>query len=292
MNQENLIINKTMDLDDLYSEDALKIINELNSLINELKEKQLKISSWYGIFDLPENKDSIEKLNRGYDYNSLEGAADDNNFPWFLYWEIVWIFLNNDFRPEHKILNMGGASSLFSYYLASKGFDVTTIDLKEDLVENANRVAKAMGWNLKNYVMDMRRLTLNQKFDHITSICVYEHIPIYDRIAINENIKHFLKRGGKFSITFDYANPARWARINSPEDVEEQFVKPSGLKIRGNKVFYDNGKRYLIQPFYHKKIQLRYKISCILKGYFSPLEIFKYKEKNDYTFGALFLENS
>jgi len=238
-NQE--IINKTMDLEDLNSARALVIVDQLNSLIEKLRAKGLKISSWYGRFDLTGDTKSNEWVNRGYGYRSIEGVVDDKNFPWFLYWEIVWVVSNNEFSPKHKVLDLGGSSSLFSYYLASKGVDVTTIDLKKELVDNANFVGKQMGWSLKNYVMDMRELTFDSKFDHITSICVYEHIPIYSRVTINKKIKDLLVEGGKFSITFDYRNPSKSAQISSPKAIYEQFVKASGLKIRGNKDFFDSG---------------------------------------------------
>ena len=299
MRQEK-IINKTMDFEDLKSKDATPIINELNALIKNMNSKKLKISSWFGSFGLPDNHESENWLNRGYGYQSLEGAADDTNFPWFKYWEIVWVVLHNTFSAEHKVLDLGGSSSLFPNYLASKGVDVTTIDFQKKLVDNANFVAKQMGWNLKNYVMDMRLMavqstralehTLKAPFDHITSLCVYEHLPMHDRIGLNKRIKHLLVEGGKFSITFDYARPDRRAEINSPKDVYEQFIKPSGLKIRGNKAFFDNGKRYLLHPFYHKKCSWKRKLGYILRRDFNPSEIFRTKDSNDFTFGALFLE--
>ncbi|MCR4322395.1 MAG: methyltransferase domain-containing protein [Candidatus Brocadiaceae bacterium] len=290
---EQKIMNKTMDLEDINgSDEALAVVDELNSLIKQIKARNLKISSWYGVFNLTGDANSCEWINRGYGYEGIEGAIDDKNFSWFLYWEIVWIVLNNEFYPEQKVLDLGGSSSLFSYYLASKGVDVTTIDLQKELVDNANFVAKQMGWNLKNYVMNMRELNFDSKFDHITSICVYEHLPMYDRVTINKNIEDLLVERGKFSITFDYRNPSRFAQINSPKDIYEQFVKPSGLKIRGNKDFLDNGKNYLLNPFYYKyKRRLwKYIISSIRRRHLSPLELFRIKESNDYTFGALFLE--
>ena len=279
-----------MDLEDLKSEEAEAIIENLNNLIKQLREKGLKTSSWYGKLDLAEDPNSYEWINRGYDYKSLKTAADDKNFPWFLYWEIVWVAINNEFSRHHKILDLGGSSSLFSYYLASKGFNVKTADLQKKLVDNANFVAKKMNWNLSNYVMGMRDLKFDSRFDHITSICVYEHIPMYDRVNINKKITSLLVSGGKFSITFDYKNPSKFAQINSPDDVYEQFVKPSGLKIRDNQDFVDNGKRYLLHPFYYRKRLWKYKIRAIRARHFSPWEIFRTKKTNDYTFGALFLE--
>jgi len=282
-----LLINKTMDLDDLKSVKALVVIKELNSLIKELKDRDLGISSLYGLIG---KHRQTETINRGYRYRSLQGAVDDDNFPWFLYWEIVWVVINNEFMQGQKVLDLGGSSSLFSYYLSSKGLDVTTIDLQRDLVDNANYVAGEMGWELDNYVMDIRKLEFDTKFDHITSICVFEHVPIYDRITVNKTVKNILVKGGTLSLTFDYRNPSRLASINSPEDVYRQFILPSDLQIRGNKVFIDNGKNYLLQPFFYNKRLWKYKIYWILKGLYGPTELFKIKDANDYTFGALFLE--
>jgi cyclopropane fatty-acyl-phospholipid synthase-like methyltransferase len=167
-----------------------------------------------------------------------------------LYWEIVWLYINNDFHPGETILDLGGSSSLFSYYLVSKGLDVTTVDLQKNLVDNANHVAREMGWKLRNYTKDIKTLNFDEPFDHVTSVCVYEHIPLYDRIAINRQIKDTLREGGSFSITFDYKNPSKEAGIASPADIQEQFIKPSGLALRGNSDFYDNDEKYLLHPFY------------------------------------------
>jgi len=279
-----------MAIDDLKSDAARIIIQELNELILKLKDKDLKISSWYGCFDLSDDTASFERINRGLHYKPIESSVDDKNFPWFLYWEIVWIIIHAEFKTHHKVLDLGGSSSLFSYYLASKGLDVTTVDLQENLVENANNVALSMGWNLKNHVMDMRSLSFNHQFDHITSICVYEHIPMYVRVEINKHIKERLVPGGRFSITFDYKNPSRFARISSPDDVFEQFIRPSGLKIRGNVVFQDAGTNYLFHPFYHSSTPWKYKIDQVKQHNFNLLDLFKKKKSNDYTFGALFLE--
>lgn len=285
-----------MDIDDLKSNDALKIMTELNLLIKELQVQDLKISSWYGSFNLSGDPSSFERINRGYNYQKFQNTVDDNNFPWFLYWEIVWVYLNNSITHDMKILDLGGSSSLFSYFLANKGYDVTTIDIQNSLVKNANEVSEQMGWNLKNYVMDMRNIELQSNFDHITSICVYEHIPLSYRIEINKKVKKLLTENGKFSITFDFRNPSNLANINSSDAVYNQFVRPSGLKIRGNQVFFDNGKNYLLDPFYYNNYSVRDFIDTKLKGVrsgnFNVSDILKIKDNNDYTFGALFLEKS
>jgi protein-L-isoaspartate O-methyltransferase len=284
------IINKTMELSDLKSDRSREIIVELGDLIQNLRNKGLSISSWYGCFDLTGETTSFEVINRGYNYKSIEGVIDDRNFPWFLYWEIVWVTMNAEFTKAQKVLDLGGSSSLFSYYLASKGLDVTTVDLQKDLVENANRVAQQMGWTMTNHVMNMRNMSFSSQFDHITSICVYEHIPMYERININRTIADLLVPGGRFSITFDYKNPSRFARIETPLDVYAQFVEPSGLILRGNQAFVDTGQCYLLHPFYHPRTSWKSKLEEIRYGHFRPWDILKSKKDNDYTFGALFQE--
>jgi hypothetical protein len=200
------------------------------------------------------------------------------------------VTINAEFSDGQRVLDLGGSSSLFSYYLASKGLDVTTVDLQKDLVENANIVAQQMGWKLTNHAMNMRSMAFDSQFDHITSICVYEHIPLYERVEINRTISDLLTPEGRFSITFDYKNPSRFAKINTPLDVCAQFVEPSGLRLRENQAFLDTGQCYLLHPFYHPGTSWKSKLQDVRSGHFSPWEILKTKRSNDYTFGALFQE--
>ncbi len=285
------VINKSMDYQDLLSDDAQQIVKELNELVLFMRQKKMPVSSWYGTFHLSGDPNSSEVINRGYGYTPLPGAIDDQNFPWFLYWEIAWVFLNGNFKPGQKVLDLGGSSSLFSYYLARKGLNVTTVDMNEELVSTANQVAKALNWPITNLAMDIRDLSIGEEFDHITSICVFEHIPMFDRISINEKLKDLLKKDGFFSITVDYRNPSQAARISSPEDIDTQFVKPSGMKLRENQYFFDNSKNYLLHPFFYPGINPNYKKNALDKGQFDHSLNGCTKDVNDYTFGALFFVN-
>jgi SAM-dependent methyltransferase len=283
-------INKTMDRRDLETERGREIVTELNQLVRRMREEQLPVSSWYGEFDLDDDPKSFERVNRGYGYTPLPDAEDDKNFPWFLYWEIAWLTMNSDFAPGQRLLDLGGSCSLFSYYAVSKGLDVTTVELRQDLVDQANEVAQRMGWPLHNHVMDMRSLDLEPGFDHIASVCVFEHIPVSGRVEVNRQIRELLAPGGRFSITFDYLNPSRLADISSPEDIDRQFVQPTELTPVGNRDFHDSGERYLLNPFFHPRAwSARWKSWYVKTGDFRIRDIPKLKFRNDYTFGALFL---
>jgi hypothetical protein len=136
----------------------------------------------------------------------------------------------------------------------------------------------------------MRELALDAEFDHVTSVCVFEHLPVSARVEVSERLRDLLVDGGSFSATFDYGNPSRLARISGPEAVEEQMIAPSGLSVRGNRRFHDNGKRYLLHPFHHPRAEaLGWKEGCIELGQFEPSERDVVKSEDEYTFGALFL---
>jgi 2-polyprenyl-3-methyl-5-hydroxy-6-metoxy-1,4-benzoquinol methylase len=279
-----------MDREDLDLPEARQVVEELDRLVRWLRSDQLPVSSWYGSFDL--HSYPWEPVNRGRGYQPLAGAADDGNLPWFLYWEIAWVVLNNEFRRGERLLDLGGSSSLFSYYMASIGLDVTTVDLQTELVENANRVAERTGWSLQNHRMDMRELDLEGGFDHLTSICVFEHIPVSDRVEISARIGELLRPGGRLSLTFDYLNPSRLAQISSPEDVQAQLVEPAGLSVRDNREFHDNGKRYLRSAFDHPSAWWRgWKLRGLAGRRFRLRDLPRMGLSNSYTFGALFLES-
>jgi hypothetical protein len=274
------LINKTMSRGDLDGPEARLTVGQLDELVHDLAEIGSLPSTWYG--GLETSSDPWERANRGLDYEPLPGAADDDRYPWFLYWEIVWLVLNNDFRPGQRVLDLGGSASLFSCFLASRGIEVTAIDLNAELVDHGNLIASRTGWPLHNLVMDMRRPELGGCFDHIVSVCVFEHLPMAGRIQVSRRLSDLLASQGTFSLTFDYVNPAPTARISSPAAVHAQFVLPSGLRMRGNERFHDAGERHLLHPSYHPDARRR--------GW----RVGRCEDTADgrYTFGALFMQQS
>ena len=266
-------LNKTMERADLDRSRARDVVGELRELVADLDRRDLPVSSWYGSLDPPPGAGSWERVNRGWGYQPLADGPDDRRFPWFLCWEIAWLVMHNDLRPGQRVLDLGGSSSLFSYLLAARGLDVLTIDLSPRLVENANRVARRTGWRLRNRAMEIEALDLRERFDHITSVCVFEHLPISTRVQVSGDIGGLLEPGGSFSLTFDYANPSRLARISSPTAVARQFAQPSGLTVRGNQVFHDAGERQLLHPFGHPRAwRAGWKRMCLRQGLFRRRE--------------------
>jgi SAM-dependent methyltransferase len=284
-------ICKTMDRDDLSLPPCEAVLVELFALMRSMQQRGAEYSSWYGRANAWPS--AWEHINRGTDYEPWPGNPDELRIPWFLLWEISWIVANTPTRHGARILDMGGAGSLFSAYLASRGCEVHTIDLQEDLCEAANRSASLMGWRLKAQAMDMTALHYPDRyFDHVFSICVFEHLPISGRIKCNAEVGRVLKPGGTAGFTFDYANPQSFGRIDTPADVREQFVIPSGLKAQGDGEFHDNGKRYLESPpcfGFGRFTKGMAGIHAILKGTMQRRRVLT--GNTSYTMGAIFLRN-
>lgn len=240
-------INKTMDRADLDRPECRAVLVELFGLMRRMKDRGAVYSSWYGAFDGWPG--AWEHINRGPDYAPYPGNPDELRIPWFLLWEIAWVAANTPMRPGARVLDMGGAGSLFSCYLASRGCEVHTIDLQEDLCRVAERTGRAMGWRVDARRMDMTRLDYpDGYFDHVFSICVFEHLPVSGRMSCNREVARVLRPGGTTGYTFDYANPQSFGRLDTPEDVFRQLVEPSGLSLRGAARFVDAGMRYLACP--------------------------------------------
>lgn len=288
------IINKSMDLENFDNEKLNSLTQDIIALQDKFEANGCNISSWYGNFEKIKFYDKLEKLNRGYHYKRILPQKYDEKFPSFLVWEIYTVINTLDFKKGDTVLDIGGACSLFSYYLESKGLNVVAIDINPKVVDEANRVAQKMNLNYKAICVDAEEYvkTCQEKFDYITSICVFEHIELEKRKRIIRNMHNILKPNGKIGMTFDYRNPSKFVQINSPEDVVSQFGCSPDLKIMGNKEFYDNGKNYLVHGFFHWKFFWAYKIRSIKKGNFKKSQFFRVKFKNDYTFGSIFLETN
>ena len=264
------IINKTMDRNDLFTEEGLREQAAINELIRTIYSHGLAQSSWVGTLPdaAPQRgeivREPLERLgiDQRRDYEPLPGAADDARTPWFLYWEIFWVLhVTRPFlKPGARILDAGGASSLFSCYLASLGYDVDTVDLNEKLIANNNAIARRMGWNSRAVAMNLAKLDYpDNSFDHVYSICVFEHLDFPIKQAALKEIARCLKPGGIFALTFDYRNPAPGVlgvgkdprpinQISSAADLQRTFLTDPRLEVFGNAEFRDSGTSYLSHP--------------------------------------------
>jgi len=97
-------------------------------------------------------------------------------------------------------LDVGSAKSVLPYYLASKGYKVTSVDVED------SSYRKKMGekFGVKSIDLDIREFypDFEEKFDFITNSSVIEHIDNDTQAMLN--LARYLKVGGIMAISTDF----------------------------------------------------------------------------------------
>lgn len=226
------VINKTFSsLEiDLEREDIKSIIFQLRELQNILTSKGLRVTSPAGTF---KSKDYIP-------YTELKKM-----------WENALVLTCLCPNAKETVLDLGGASTILSFYLASKGCKVCCIDNDyscQGIVYNARYVAKKMNWLIQLYNRDLA-LKLPFKdgfFDKVFSVCVLEHLRSSVRQDLMREINRVLKPSGLAGFTFDYDSARndlaldKGIRYMHKEKFLNDVLLSSGLEVFGNQNFIDD----------------------------------------------------
>jgi len=226
------VINKTVvDIDlDLEKPEFKDIINALEELREDLKAAGLCVTNFAGNF---KSKDYIPVKER----NKL--------------WENVSVLSAMRCDPNDAILDIGGASTLFSFYVASRGCAVSVVDNdwgNNGIVRNAKHVAKSMKWNMDIYRQDVSQSLpfRDETFDKVFSICVLEHLKPAVRQKLMKEINRVLKPGGLVGLTIDYDTGRdlkgfdKGIRYAFKSRLVKDIVEPSGMKLYGNATLLDD----------------------------------------------------
>jgi 2-polyprenyl-3-methyl-5-hydroxy-6-metoxy-1,4-benzoquinol methylase len=117
-------------------------------------------------------------------------------------WEYGKLLSRLENLPKGKILDVGAGGSLMADYLASKGWEVTSLDLEKQMEK------RYQGKNNKvKYVTgDMTKMTFkNRTFDVVMSISAIEHLESWGKtiMALNE-MKRVVKRSGRIFVSTDF----------------------------------------------------------------------------------------
>jgi SAM-dependent methyltransferase len=159
-------------------------------------------------------------------------------------WENALAVHHSGLRDGERVLDIGGASTPFSFYLASRGCDVAVLDndwANCGTIFNTDYVGARMGWKLKAHDADVAKPFpfASASFDRVFSICTIEHLPSSVRRAMMAEVGRVLKSGGVAAITFcyDMAHPVlsvdKGLRYGYWEKFLRDVVTPSGLEPLG-----------------------------------------------------------
>lgn len=80
-------------------------------------------------------------------------------------------FLESLFKAGSRVLDIGCGTGRHSIELASRGFDVTGIDLSENMLQKAQEHAAARAVNVSLMQKDARSLAFNEEFDYAIMLC-------------------------------------------------------------------------------------------------------------------------
>jgi len=105
-------------------------------------------------------------------------------------------------KPAAEILDLGCGFGRHSIVLASKGFNVTGLDLSESVLQQARRKADMLKINLELVKQDMRDIPHFNKFDAVINL--FTAFGIFDTEAedllVLQGVAKALKPGGQFLI--------------------------------------------------------------------------------------------
>ncbi len=146
--------------------------------------------------------------------------------------ELVKLIESEKIKPC-KVLDVGCGEGFYAIYLASKGFDVTGIDISENAIKLAKGNAAKHNVKIKFMSLDVADLDeINNKFDFVLEWAILHHIPPEQRNKYLENIKRILNEKGKYlSICFNNQNPDFGAKGKDLRIIPEGAKMPAGTKL-------------------------------------------------------------
>ncbi|MDP3042480.1 MAG: class I SAM-dependent methyltransferase [Candidatus Omnitrophota bacterium] len=167
-------------------------------------------------------------------------------------WENSWVAAHSGVKAGHKVLDIGGASTAFVFYLASLGCSVKVVDNDWSccgMIYNTKYVARKMNWDIEAFDRDVSRPIPfpDNSFDRVFSICMVEHLTSGVRRRMMREVGRVLKPGGIVGLTIDY-DPDRKVliadkglRFGYRQKLFDEIINPSGLSLYGNDDLVDTG---------------------------------------------------
>jgi len=154
---------------------------------------------------------------------------------------------------DKMVLDVGSSAPLLPLFMASKGADVTMVDIEAKAMRKVQQLADRMSRRIKQprtVVCDARHLKYpDQTFDIITCISMIEHPPDNGDSNVMAEIGRVLKEGGTAFVDFPYGQTFSvnrlgtlrpWQEADGFDKIERRYdlpsianrlVNPSGLQV-------------------------------------------------------------
>lgn len=132
-----------------------------------------------------------------------------------------------------KALDLGCGDGANSIFLAKQGFEVESIDIKEDYVENLKNLSKKEGLSLKVKKEDIREFGFDKEYDLILAVNSLQFMKKSEREEVISKIKSSLN-----------SNALVFISVFTKEDVSYKKLSKNHSPIEENTFYSKNENRY------------------------------------------------
>lgn len=240
-------VNRYITVDDLNTPEWKSVVMEMHVMMKVTAEK-------------------MHKFAYCTDRRDLFHRAE---FESFKHWEYPWLIKHGEFRPGSRILDCGCGRGILQFYLAKKGYNMTSVDIstlktrqiqgfwnltrklgvpvREDRASVMKAMARRYGAQVDFRVANIARLPFeDEAFDYVYSVSVLEHMAKGEDVMAIKEMSRVLKKGGTMLVTVDFA-PVRKERKAYTREEILALIEVSGLH-------FDNVYDYEVQDW-HKHLE-------------------------------------
>ena len=212
--------------------------------------------------DTPEWKDIVlemhtmmkvppEKMNKFAYCTDRRSFIHRAEFESFKHWEYPWLIKHGEYKPGAKILDCGCGRGILQFYLARKGYNITSVDIStlkarqiqgfwnilrksgapitEDKASAMRAMARRYGTSIDFHVANIAQLPFaDEAFDHVYSVSVLEHMAKGEDVMAIKEMSRVLKKGGTMLVTVDFS-PVKMAQKAYTKEEILGLISASGL---------------------------------------------------------------
>lgn len=222
-------INRRITVEDLETTEWKDIVLEMHSMMKVPREKMHKFAYCTD--------------RRGLVYRA--------EFESFKHWEYPWLIKHGEFKPGARILDCGCGRGILQFYLAAKGYSMTSVDIStlkthqvqkfwnimgklgapvaENKASAMNGIARRYGVHMDFRVANIAKLPFeDEAFDHVYSVSVLEHMAEGEDVMAIKEMSRVLKKGGTMLVTVDFSPVKMERKAYTSEDIFK-LISASGL---------------------------------------------------------------
>lgn len=157
---------------------------------------------------------------------------------WLRLWELSHLIIESEIDSRMDVLEINGANSLLSFYLATENCQVWTTSTDNETVNQARKIAQSFDLPIKISLQEMEKLVYeNESFDRVFCVRGLGDLNKTQQKQAIIEMKRVLRKGGILGLIFDFGS--RTAENNGIFDEEEfeTFFEIEGFSLLGNKIF-------------------------------------------------------